>query len=144
MMNEYAGTISGKMVFGNGTELKVLCVMPGMEYLDNVNRPSVVLHFPVGERSLDEMHDLVSDSAATGTMKLVNQQTGTEGSVVEQIFEGFTLKVKLSVEPFMGPMDENGVAATQERIVVVLARKSVQEQQQEKILAELAKLGITL
>lgn len=128
--------------FGN-KECEAIQVVAAMDVVDNTTRACVEIHLPVESNSVDELHELLADPANTNTITTSDPSGSLDGGVVSQVFDNFTMLVKCGVERVLTQKyDEQGQPVAENRIVVRLARKTVQEMQMEQMMAAMKKAGL--
>lgn len=101
-------------------------------------RQCITVHLSADAEGLDTINTILSDATNTNTIVVANDETGIAGSVATQIFEGYTIKRKVAMEQFAS-LDSQGNQAYEDRIVIVLARKTAQEIQVEAMFAAMQK-----
>ena len=134
-----------KAIFANGAELTYLNAIETEEYWGGSSRRTLTFTCAPDAISIDALNTILSDAANTGTLTLQGMlatQTEQDGKAVESqvpvtnIYEGYTMKLKVGIEPaLVQPEGPDSAAVYADRLVFKLGRPTFIEQQ-------LAALGI--
>lgn len=142
-----------KAIFGNGTELVYLNAVEQEEYWGGSSRRTLTFTCEPDAISVDALNTMLSDAANTGTLTLVgvirkeeqeNGETVVKETIVQNIYENYTMKLKVGIEPVLVQTESPDSAAVYaDRLVFKLGRPTYTEAQMAAIEQQLAALGIS-
>lgn len=113
-----------KIIFANKKELEYIEAMETSTFYDNANRRMLEISMAKDVIALDELNAILSDSANTTQIHLVNEEMG-----VENIYDNYEIKMELALKPVDAGTDENGDAVKEDRIVFKLGKLTTIEKQ---------------
>lgn len=129
-----------KAVFENGTEVAYLNALETEEYWGGSSRRTLTFTCAPDAISVDALNATLSDPANTGTLALhgtipteqqdADGQTIVEETPVTNIYEGYTMKLKVGIEPILvQPESPDSAAVYADRLMFKLGRPTFIEQQ---------------
>lgn len=110
--------------FANGTNLEYMNALETSTFYDNANRRMLEISMAKDTIALDELNTILSDSANTTQIHLINEELG-----VENIYDNYEIKMELAVKPIEVGTDENGEIIKEDRIVFKLGKLTTIERQ---------------
>lgn len=114
--------------FANGTNFEYLEALETSTFYDNANRRMLEISIAKDTIALDELNTILSDSANTTQIHLINEELG-----VENIYDNYEIKMELAVKPVEIGTDENGETIKEDRIVFKLGKLITIERQLKKL-----------
>lgn len=119
------------IIFANGQQVPYLEAIETEEYWGGSNRRTLTFTCVADAVSVDALNTILNDAANTAALSLVNEELG-----VTNLYEGYTLKLKVGVEPVQTKPDApDAPAAYVDRLVFKLGKPTYIE-------AQLARLGL--
>lgn len=119
------------IIFANGKRVPYLEAIETEEYWGGSNRRTLTFTCVADAVSVDTLNAILNDAANTASLSLTNEELG-----VTNLYEGYTLKLKVGIEPVQTKPDDPDAPATYaDRLVFKLGKPTYIE-------AQLAKLGL--
>lgn len=113
-----------KIIFANNKELEYINALETSTFYDNANRR--MLEFTVAKDAiaLDELNAILSDSANTTQLHLVNEEEGAEN-----YYDNYEIKMELAMRPEVVISMEDGTELKEDRIIFKLGKLTTIEKQ---------------
>lgn len=119
------------IIFANSKCVPYLEAIETEEYWGGSNRRTLTFTCAADAVSVDTLNAILNDAANTASLSLTNEELG-----VTNLYEGYTLKLKVGIEPVQTkPDDPDAPAAYVDRLVFKLGKPTYIE-------AQLARLGL--
>lgn len=113
-----------KIIFANNKELEYIEALETSTFYDNANRR--MLQFTVSKDAitLDELNNILSDSANITQLHLVNEEEGAEN-----YYDNYEIKMELAMRPEVVVSMEDDTELKEDRIVFKLGKLTTIEKQ---------------
>ena len=119
------------IIFANNQQLPYLDAVETEEYWGGSNRRTLTFTCAADAVSVDALNAILNDSANTAALSLSNEELG-----ITNLYEGYTMKLKIGIEPVLTQPDSPDAAAIYaDRLVFKLGKPTYIE-------AQLARLGL--
>lgn len=120
------------VIFADGTQVPYLNAIETEEYWGGASRRTLTFTCAADAVSVDALNALLGDAANTAGLSLTNEELG-----VTNLYEGYTLKLKVGIEPVLTQPDApDAPAQYADRLVFKLGKPTYIE-------AQLARLGLS-